>query len=206
MDEIRRHRVFAVIRADSKSRAVECARACVEGGIRLVEITFSFPGAHHVMEEISHESGVTVAAGTVLNTEMAISAFEAGVRVIVSPHTDAGLIRFTKERGLVSVAGALTSSEIVNAFNIGADIVKVFPVKYVGGPAYIKALKEPLPEIDVMVTGGVGRDNIVDYLDAGTTCIGLSTVLLGAKNDLSPDQIRDRAKNITQIVRSYKNS
>ncbi len=167
---------------------------------------FALPGlagADEVISELSKGYDVVVGAGTVLNMDMARAAVTAGANFIVSPHTDRELIHYAKSRDLLVVAGALTSSEIVNAWRLGADMVKIFPVKAVGGASYIRAIKEPLPFIEVMTTGGVTLENFEEFLDAGATAVGLSSALLGKNGSFEPEIIYERAKWVTQEINKF---
>jgi 2-dehydro-3-deoxyphosphogluconate aldolase/(4S)-4-hydroxy-2-oxoglutarate aldolase len=200
IDLVRSSKVIAVIRAEGPEAALQSAQACIKGGLKLIEITFSFSGADKVISELSKKYDVLVGAGTVLNIEMAKIAVESGANFIVSPHTDRELIHYAKSRGLLVVAGALTSSEIVYAWSLGADMVKIFPVKAVGGESYIRAIKEPLPFIEVMTTGGVTLENFKEFLDAGATAVGLSSALIGNNGSFEPEVIYERAKWVTQEI------
>ena len=200
VDLVKSSKVIAVIRAEGPETALRSAQACIEGGLKLIEITFSFSGADKVISELSKGYDVVVGAGTVLNMDMARAAAAAGANFIVSPHTDRELIHYAKSRDLLVVAGALTSSEIVNAWRLGADMVKLFPVKAVGGASYIRAIKEPLPFVEVMTTGGVTLENFKEFLDAGATAVGLSSALLGKNGSFEPEIVYERAKWVTQEI------
>ncbi len=194
LDCIRKHKVIAVIRAESPEIALEFAGGCITGGLRLIEVTFSFPGAEAVIRELSKREGILPGAGTVLDLEMARKAREAGARFLVSPHTDPELIAFAKENGMAVIQGAFTSSEIVHAWKSGVDMVKIFPVSSVGGPSYVKAVKEPLPFVEIMTTGGVGLDNFTDFLGAGASAVGVSSALLGKDKKIDRDVIAENAR------------
>ncbi len=200
MDFVKKNRVFAVIRAENPENALRLAEACIEGGLKLIEITFSFPGAEEVIEKLSKINDILTGAGTVLNVDMARSAANSGARFIISPHTDREIISYAKSNGLLVVSGALTSNEILKAWNLGADLVKIFPVQSVGGVSYIKAIKEPLPFIEVMATGGVTMENFTDFLQAGATAVGLSSSLIGGNGLVGSKAISQRARRVIQIL------
>lgn len=204
MDTVRKHKVFAVIRAENSGRALEFAEACTEGGLKLIEITFSFSGAEKVIRELSKNSNIFVGAGTVLNLDMAKVAVNSGAQFIVSPHTDREIISYVKSRSLMVTSGALTSNEILTAWNLGTDMVKVFPVKSVGGTPYIKAIKEPLPFIEIMTTGGVTVENFQEFLQAGATAVGLSSTLIGKDKVFDPESIRQRASEVVEKLRELE--
>ena len=196
IEEIKRQKVIAVIRAESADKALEFAEGCIEGGIGLLEVTFSFPGADRVIKELSGVSGITLGAGTVLDVPMAGSALSAGADFLVSPHTDKELITYAKQKGVPVIQGALTSSEIVNAWKLGVDMVKVFPASAVGGASYIKAIKEPLPFVDIMTTGGVNYENFTEFLKSGASAVGLVSALLGPGGRIEKNEIRENANRV----------
>jgi 2-dehydro-3-deoxyphosphogluconate aldolase/(4S)-4-hydroxy-2-oxoglutarate aldolase len=201
LEAISMHKVFAVIRAENAESALDFAEGCIKGGLRLIEITFSFPGAEEAISALSGRLGVLVGAGTVLDLDMAEKAKKAGAAFLVSPHTDRELVGFAKESGLTSIQGALTSSEIVNAWKTGVDMVKIFPASAVGGPAYVKAIKEALPFIEIMTTGGVGVDNFTDYITAGASAVGVSSALLGRGGKIDPDAVAENASKFADRLR-----
>jgi 2-dehydro-3-deoxyphosphogluconate aldolase/(4S)-4-hydroxy-2-oxoglutarate aldolase len=143
---------------------------------------------------------ILVGAGTVLNVEMARSASNSGAMFIISPHTDREIISYAKSNNLLVASGALTSNEILKAWNLGADLVKIFPVKSVGGASYIKAIKDPLPFIEIMTTGGVTVENFAEFLQAGATAVGLSTSLIGSDGLVDSRVISQRARKVVQIL------
>jgi len=204
MDFIRKNKVFAVIRAEDTENAIRFADACIEGGLKLIEITFSFPGADGVIKELSKIDDVIVGAGTVLNIDMAKTAVSSGARFIISPHTDKEIISYAKSQELLVATGALTSSEILKAWNLGVDLVKIFPVKAVGGASYIQTIKETLPFIEIMTTGGVTVENFNEFLQAGATAVGLSSSLIGSNRFNDPKTITQRAKMVIQKLRELE--
>ncbi|MCL4245599.1 MAG: bifunctional 4-hydroxy-2-oxoglutarate aldolase/2-dehydro-3-deoxy-phosphogluconate aldolase [Candidatus Dadabacteria bacterium] len=194
LEFIKKHKVISVVRAGDEALALSFAEACIAGGLRLIEVTFSFPGAEDVISRLSERIGILVGAGTVLDIDMAERARDAGARFLVSPHTDEALIHFAKGNGMAVIQGAFTSSEIVSAWKLGVDMVKIFPVSAVGGPSYVRAMKEPLPQIDIMTTGGVGLDNLADFLSAGASAVGISTALTGRGGRIDPETITSNAR------------
>lgn len=204
MKVVEASRVFAVIRAEEPGRALECAQACIDGGIKLIEVTFSFDGAEKVLAELSRRGKAHIGAGTVLNVDLARVAASMGAEFIVSPHTDKDIISFSKSKDMLVVSGAFTSNEIVQAWNMGADMVKVFPAAQAGGPGYIKAIKDPLPFIRILVTGGVNNSNLIEYISKGATAAGLWSSLFGSDGGASPKDIRENAKQAVERVNSLK--
>lgn len=190
-------KIIAVIKTDEPDIARDLTRACAYGGIKFVEILMGDNSSLDVLEQVSAMEGITAGAGTVLSREMAEKAYNSGARFIVSPHTDPEIIHYSKSRGLVVVPGAATSSEIVNAWKLGADMVKIFPASQLGGPGYIKALRKPLGFIDFMATGGITPGNMTDYFKAGVSVAGISGALSGGGRDR---QYADFYRNVRNIV------
>lgn len=207
MDHLINNKLVSVIRAGNLKEAMLKAESCIEGGIRLLEITYSFDDASKAVKTLSSEKDITVGAGTILNIGQAKSAIDAGAKFLVSPHTDRKLVKFSVSNNIISIAGASTSNEIVNAHNLGVNLVKIFPVNLVGGPGYIKAIKEPLPFVRIFVTGGINKSNILDYLSVGVTLIGVSGALFGGtENALDKRVISSRARELISLIKSIDNS
>ncbi len=198
LEEIKRNKVIAVIRAETPQKALEFGEGCIKGGLKLIEVTFSFPGAQTVIAELSKTQGILVGAGTVLDADMAAKALESGANFLVSPHTDQEIIDLATSKRIPTIQGALTSSEIVNAWKLGVDMVKVFPVSAVGGPSYIKAIKDPLPFAEIMTTGGVNYNNFLDYIRAGASAVGLSSAFLTEDKMIKFDTVVQNTKLIVQ--------
>ncbi len=204
LEKMKNYKVVAVIRADNSLNAKKLAEACIEGGIKLIEVTFSFSGVEGVIADIIDNKDVVVGAGTVLDVDMARSAIDSGAGFIVSPHTDSKIIKFAKSKKVVVISGALSSSEIVNAWNFGADIVKIFPIKSVGGPSYVKAIKDTLPFIEIMTTGGVRVDNFIDFIVAGSSLVGLSSDLIGGDDLFDYETTCRRAERIFEKLSNFE--
>lgn len=204
IEEIKKNKVVAVVRAETPDIALEFARGCVEGGIKVIEITFSFPRVERVLTEISKIDSIIVGAGTLLNTRMVEKAVNAGADFLVSPHTDADILEMAKDHKLPCIQGALTSSEIVNAYNLGVDMVKIFPASSVGGPSYVKAIKDPLPFAEIFTTGGVSYENFTDYIKAGATAVGLSSAFLGQDKTIRFNTIVENSRKIVEKLSSIK--
>jgi len=176
--------LVVVIRADSADQACRIADACAEGGILVMEVTFTFAGALEAIAELAkrHPSdGILIGAGTVLDTETARQAMLAGARFIVSPSCSAEVARMCRRYQLPYLPGAGTSQEVVNALEDGADIVKLFPGEALG-PAFVRALRGPLPHAPLMPTGGVSAENAAEWIQAGCVALGVGGNLTkGAK-------------------------
>jgi len=200
LEALKEYKVVSVIRAQDAAKAREMAEACIDGGIRLIEITFSFPNVEDVIADLAANQDCLIGAGTVLSREMAKLAVESGAKFVVCPHTDGKIVSYVKSKDIVAIAGALTSSEIVNAWRLGADMVKIFPIRSVGGPSYVRAIKETLPFIEIMTTGGVTVENFIDFLNAGATIVGLSSDLVGKQGFFDREVTLGKSKTVIEKV------
>ncbi len=199
LDTLKKNKLVAVLRVEDYQKSVDLAMACIDGGIKSIEVLISGTDSVKVIERLSLLEEIYVGAGTVLYESSAKMAKDAGARFIVSPHTDVDIIHFCQRNNLVVVAGASTSSEIVNAWKLGVDVVKIFPVSAFGGPSYIRALRQPLPFIDFMVTGGVSEDNIVDYFREGASIAGVSSAIFDGSSS-SYDSVYKKTKALMKKV------
>lgn len=175
--------VVPVVRVSSAAEAFEVAKAIREGGISVLEVTMSVPGALDVMKEVTQRSGreVLLGAGTILDPETARAALLSGAKFVVTPTLNLEVIRMCKRYGAVIIPGALTPTEILTAWEAGADLVKVFPIAQVGGPAYIRAVRAPLPQIPLVPTGGVNVENAGEFIRAGSAAIAAGGELVDKK-------------------------
>jgi 2-dehydro-3-deoxyphosphogluconate aldolase / (4S)-4-hydroxy-2-oxoglutarate aldolase len=200
--------VIPVVRAKSADEAMKAIDAIREGGISVLEITMTVPGAVGVIEEVSKRYGTEalVGAGTVLDGETARACILAGARFIVSPSLDVETIAVCRRYGIAVMPGALTPTEVVHAWSAGADFVKVFPAGAVGGASYIKALKAPLPQIELVPTGGVSLKTAADFIKAGASALGVGADLVDLKALREGQQkvITERAREFVNIVRDAR--
>ena len=185
--DLKRNQLMVAIRTESAEDAYHAAMACVEGGVRFIEITFSVPGADEVISRMSGDERVVVGAGTVLTTDDARKALKAGASYLVSPAFDEDVMTFAKKEGAVSIPGACTPTEIYRAYKAGGDIIKLFPFVEIGGLDFLKAIRGPLPFIPYMLCGGATIENISKYLaaDAAAILIGAAIIrrdLVAAKD------------------------
>ena len=173
LDALIHARVLAVVRAPTAESALLAADALVAGGIFGLEITYSTPDACAVIRELDARYGdrIHLGAGTVTTPSEATQAADAGARFLVSPGTRRELTAAMKDTGLVVLTGALTPSEVMAAVEYGTDVVKIFPAA-LGGPAFLKSLRGPFPDVALMPTGGVTPDNLTDWFDAGAVAVG----------------------------------
>ena len=180
---IREIGIVPVIRAESSAEARAASEAVCEGGVPVVEITMTVPGAIGVIAELSRTLGdqVLVGAGTVLDAETAARCVGAGARFLVSPGFDAATVEYARNNSVLMMAGALTPTEVITAWKHGADFVKIFPCGSVGGPKYLKALKGPLPKIPMVPTGGVNLLTAAEFIAAGAEALGIGGELVSAE-------------------------
>jgi 2-dehydro-3-deoxyphosphogluconate aldolase/(4S)-4-hydroxy-2-oxoglutarate aldolase len=179
-DRILQIGIVPVVRASSPSEARTAAECVCEGGIPIVEITMTVPGAIDVIRELAKHaaSELLVGAGTVLNAETAQRCIDAGAQFLVSPGFKAETVALAVRARTLIMAGALTPTEVITAWEAGADFVKVFPCGQVGGAKYIKTLKGPLPDIPLVPTGGVNLSTAVEFLEAGAAALGIGGELV----------------------------
>lgn len=187
---LRRAPVIGVVRTGSFEEAERQARLFAESGIELVEITFTVPEAPKLVRELLARRGVDrtggppwFGMGTVTTAARAREAVTAGAEFLVSPNVSSEVARIAREAGLFLVLGALTPTEVVAAHELGADIVKVYPLPPVGGPSYLSVLRQPLGDIPMLAAGGFGVEDINDYARAGAVAFGMGAPLLGADEE-----------------------
>jgi 2-dehydro-3-deoxyphosphogluconate aldolase/(4S)-4-hydroxy-2-oxoglutarate aldolase len=197
--------LIPVIRVSSAPEAILVADAIKEAKGSLIEITMSVPGAIDVIKELATKYGdeVIMGAGTVLDTETGRAALLAGAQFIVTPTLDLDLIQLAHRYSAVIIPGALTPTEILAAWNAGADMVKVFPAAQVGGPEYIKALKGPLPQILLVPTGGVNLQNAGAFIRAGATALGVGGELVD-KRAIKENRLHVITENALAFFKAIK--
>ena len=199
--------VVPVVRASSAAQAQLAAQAVCEGGIPIVEITMTVPGAIEVIRDLrKNASGVLIGAGTVLNVETAQRCLDAGAEFLVSPGLDISTVEFAARAGTLMLAGALTPTEVITAWNAGSDLVKIFPCGQVGGAKYIKALKGPLPQVPMVPTGGVNLNTAAEFIEAGAAALGVGGELVQteALKSGKPELIVENARRFLQIVQQAR--
>lgn len=205
VEEIKRRAVVAVIRGASLESIIPIGKALKEGGVTALEITMETPKALAIIEKAADVFGdeLLVGAGTVLDAVTARAAIMAGSRFIFSPTANIETIRITKRYGVISVPGAFTPTEILNAYEHGADVIKVFPAGCVG-PGYFKNIAGPLPQIPLMPTGGINLENAKEYMKVGAVAVGVGTSLVDPKRELSETylaEVTEKARKLMEEVR-----
>jgi 2-dehydro-3-deoxyphosphogluconate aldolase/(4S)-4-hydroxy-2-oxoglutarate aldolase len=196
--------MVAIVRVTSTEGAIKAVQAIYEGGGRAIEITMTTPGALKALEKLADQFGdkVVLGAGTVLDPESARAAMLAGAEFFVSPSLKLSTIEMAKRYSKVIMPGALTPTEVLTAWEAGADMVKVFPCGNVGGPKYIKALKAPLPHVEMVPTGGVNLDTAADFLKAGACAVAVGSELVDGKTVKEGrfDVIEERARQFLALI------
>ncbi len=184
IERIKDKGIVAVVRAENSEKAFDIVEKCIDGGIDAIELTFSVPFAHHVIEDLAKKYGddIVLGAGTVLDSETARIALLSGAQYIVSPHFNAEVIKLCNRYRTASMAGVLTITEAVTAMEAGVDVLKLFPGD-LSGPRFIKDIKGPLPWVQIMPTGGVDADNVGEWIKAGAVAVGAGSCL--TKGDIT---------------------
>jgi len=201
--------IVPVIRASSAEEAKFAAESICAGGIPIVEITMTVPGAVDVIAGLRQTSpDILVGAGTVLNEESALRCADAGAQFLVSPGFNAGIAAAARKKDVFVIAGALTPTELMAACDAGADFIKVFPCGNLGGPKYIKALKGPFPQVPMVPTGGVNLETATDYIRAGAAALGVGGELVQkeALQTRNGELLRGTAKEFVELVKRARNS
>ena len=199
-----------VVRASSSDEALQVIEAIKAGGVNVLEITMTVPGAVRVIEKVADKYGseVLVGAGTVLDPETARACLLAGAQFIVSPALNLDTIAMCHRYSAPVMPGVLTPTEVITAWSAGADFVKVFPCGSVGGASYIKNLKGPFPQIKMIPTGGVSLKTAQDFIKAGASALGVGTDLVDVKaiREGNPGVVTERAKQFVELVREARSA
>jgi 2-dehydro-3-deoxyphosphogluconate aldolase / (4S)-4-hydroxy-2-oxoglutarate aldolase len=204
LDYMKIHKIVAIVRGVRLEDTLPVVQALYDGGIRVVEITPNTPNAFELIEIIvkKFQEKMLIGAGTVLSTKEVKQAIGVGAKFIISPNLNAEVIKLTKKMGAISIPGAFTPSEIVNAYTLGADIIKVFPAT--NGIEFIKNVKGPLPQIPLMPTGGVLLENIQDFKNLGVVAFGIGSALVDAKNEVNNQFLQELTHKAQQFVEAVK--
>ena len=208
LNKIRQICVVPVVRASSADEALRVVDAIREGGVPVLEITMTVPGAVQVIEEIvkRHGNDVLVGAGTVLDPETARACILAGAQFVVSPALNLGTIEMCRRYSIGIMPGALTPTEVITAWQAGADVVKVFPCGAMGGASYLKSLKAPFPQVELIPTGGVSLKTAADFIAAGAMALGVGADLVDTKaiKEGNPSKVTEAARQYVEIVRQAR--
>ncbi len=204
LEKVKELGLLAVIRGPSADLTVKMVEALVSGGVSGIEITYSTPDAEQVVQTLAkkYAASIVLGMGTLTKPEQAESAKSAGASFLVSPICEPALVKAMVESGLLCMAGALSPTEVFQAYDQGVDVVKIFPGS-LGGPAYVKALKGPFPYIPMMPTGGVSAANVADWFAAGVIAVGAGSELCPPQlaKEGKFDEITRRAAEFVQVVK-----
>lgn len=203
---IRETGLVAVVRAENEDSAVRITEACLKGGVPAIEITFTVPGAHKVIEALASrfdEKEIILGAGTVLDPETARIAILSGAKYVVSPSLNVETVKLCNRYRVACMPGAMTIREVVECMEAGADIVKVFPGELFG-PQIIKAIKGPLPQAEIMPTGGVTVENAAEWIKAGAVALGAGGSLTAGAKTGDYDKITETAKRFIEKIREAR--
>lgn len=198
-----------VLRASSVDKAMALAEAIAAGGVTVLEITMTVPGAITVMRQLAERRpDILIGAGTVLDPETARMCILEGAQFVVSPALNVKTIEMCHRYSIAALPGALTPTEIVTAWEAGADVVKIFPASAMGGAKYLTALKGPLPQIEMIPTGGVSQATAAEFLNAGAFALGVGSDLVDTKAmaEGRPEVVTESAKKYLQIVKDFRAS
>jgi 2-dehydro-3-deoxyphosphogluconate aldolase/(4S)-4-hydroxy-2-oxoglutarate aldolase len=202
--------VVPVVRTSSADSAIRAIQAVYRGGIRAAEITMTVPGAIRALEKIAEEFGdqIVLGAGTVLDPETCRACILAGAQFLVTPALKVSTIEMAKRYSKVIMPGAMTPTEVLTAWEAGAALVKVFPASAVGGPKYIKALKAPFPQIDLIPTGGVNLETTPEFLRAGASAVAVGSELIDEKTIQGGhyEVFEERARRFVEVVQNFRAS
>lgn len=200
--------VVPVVRASSAEEAMQVIEAIKAGGIPVLEITMTVPRAVRVIEQVADRYGdeVVVGAGTVLDAETARACILAGATFVVSPSLNLGTIEMCRRYSIAVFPGALTPTEVVTAWSAGADVVKVFPCGALGGAKYLRALKAPLPQVELIPTGGVSLATAREFIEAGAFALGVGADLVDTKAIRAgqPEKVTEAARSYVAAVRDAR--
>jgi 2-dehydro-3-deoxyphosphogluconate aldolase / (4S)-4-hydroxy-2-oxoglutarate aldolase len=204
-ERIRARPIVAAIQAPSADTALKAANAAVAGGIKVVEVPLTSPGAYRVISDLRREHGdaILVGAGSVLSTEGADRAMKAGAQFATAPHTSFQTLDFCKSRGLLAVPGASTPTEVMTAWSFGVPIVKVFPATLLGGPGYVRTLARAVGDVRMLVEGGVTPENAGDYIAAGAHAVTIGVGLF-QPGDLQVGNWTAIAERARTLVRAFE--
>ena len=202
LHHIYEHKIVAIIRGAKPDDVLPIANALYKGGVKLLEVTLNSEKALHVIAQLSAEmkDKMCIGAGTVLDAHGAREAIAAGAQFIISPTLDKQIIRTTRRYGAVSIPGAYTPTEVLKAYTLGGDIIKVFPAL---SASYIKDLLAPLPQLPLMPTGGINHQNIKEFKNAGGIAFGIASALVDTKKAITEDyllSLTEKAKSLVAAI------
>lgn len=200
--------IVPIVRAPSAELATSAARAILAAGIDVLEITMTVPDATTLLRQLRKEIGdsVLLGAGTVLDAQAAKECIDAGAEFIVAPGTDFETIQAAHAQDKPIAPGALTPTEVITAWNAGADMVKIFPCSALGGASYLKALKAPLPHVKMLPTGGVDASTAAEFIKAGAVALGVGAAVVDFKlmAEKGPEAVTEKCKQLVEVVKAAR--
>ena len=202
--------IVPVLRARTEREGYALVEALVAGGIQVMEVTMTVPGAIDLLGALKKEYGdrLLLGAGTVTTAEQALATIDVGAEFVVSPSFHPEVVEVTKARGRVSIPGALTPTEVITAWTAGADYVKIFPCSAVGGPSYLRSLLAPFPDLRLIPTGGVTLETATEFLKAGARALGIGSDLVNPKaiEEGHPETVTEIARKYLEVVARFRKS
>ena len=205
---IKQSGIVAIIRTDDSKKAFKIAQACIEGGLLAVEITFTVPGAKDIIKDLVKKyssNKIIIGAGTVNDAETARTAILEGAQFIVSPYLDEGCVKLCNSYGIACIPGAMTPKEVAECLKSGVDLVKLFPAEALS-PKIVKAIRAPLPQAELMPTGGINLDNVEEWLKAGASVVGLGGNLTAGAKTGDYESITAMAGKFIKKIRKARES
>ncbi len=198
MEKLHEQYAIPVIREMDEEKLYSLGKTLAEGGLKVLEVTLMSDSALKVIKRLSADKELIIGAGTILNQASAEKAMEAGAKFLVSPGLNEGAVVFARNNNIPFIPGVMTPTEIMQANSLGCEVIKIFPVSIVGGVSYLKNLKGPFPKLKVMASGGIGLDDVRDYMKEGTFCVG-------AGSQLTPkDAVKNEDwKKIRELAKEY---
>ncbi len=201
LQKLKNEGIVAVVRGKNHEEALNYIDASINGGIKAIEVTYSIPNASKLIEIVCERyEDALVGAGSILNKDMAVRAVKAGAKYIVSPGFNQGVNDYCKEEKVPYMPGCMTITEVMHAMEEGNEIIKLFPAE-IYGPKFIKAIKAPIPNVQIMPTGGVTVDNIIEWFDNGVVCVGVGSSLFKSNDK---EEIELLAKQFKQKIEDYR--
>lgn len=199
VENIIENKIVAVIRGNNKDEALNIIEGAIEGGIKLIEVTYTNKDASEIIKSlVGKYEDIVIGAGSVLNVDIARKAIKAGSKFVVGPNFDSLTSEYCREKNVKYIPGCFTPTEIVNALNSGVEVIKVFPGEALG-PSYIKAIKAPIKDVKIMVTGGVNLENLKEWLSSGADSVGIGSILSSGANG-DKEKIAENARRFMEKV------
>ncbi|WP_288479124.1 bifunctional 4-hydroxy-2-oxoglutarate aldolase/2-dehydro-3-deoxy-phosphogluconate aldolase [uncultured Clostridium sp.] len=199
LEELKNYGIVAVVRGKNHEEAIDYMEACLRGGVKALELTYTIPNVVELIRTYSLREDALIGVGSVLNEKMAIDAIEAGAKYVVSPGYNEAVNEVCKRENILYLPGCMTVSEIMKAMDSGNKMIKLFPGDLFG-PKYVKAIKAPIPNVEIMPTGGVTVDNIEEWFKNGVACVGAGSSLIKG----TAEEIEETAKRFVEKIENIR--